>query len=268
MDNETVIAFDDVSYSYDTMRVVESARFEIHRRESVCLVGPNGGGKSTILKLILGLLAPGSGKITVFGTTPVKARTRIGYMPQFLEFDHQFPVIAMDIVLMGRLSNKIFGFYSKSDRKKAIIALEKMGVADLANRQFAALSGGERQRVLIARALACEPELLLLDEPTANVDPAIEAQFYEILKTLVKEMTIVTVSHDLGFVSQIVNHVVCVNRSVRVHPTSELDGNLIKEIYGADLQIVRHDHSCASAGHPADHHGQSRCCGRSGRYQN
>ncbi|MBF0197136.1 MAG: ATP-binding cassette domain-containing protein, partial [Planctomycetes bacterium] len=193
------------------------------------------------------------GRISVLGGKPAKARKRIGYMPQFLNYDRAFPVNVMDVVLMGRLGTSFWGFYSREDRKTAMEALERMQVAELSQRSFSDLSGGQRQRVLIARALACEPEMLLLDEPTANVDPAVESQFYEILKDLKQQISVLTVSHDLGFVSKVVDQVVCVNQSVLVHPVSAISGELIHDIYGGDMNMIRHDHSCNSEqGH---HHG-------------
>ncbi|MCP4713540.1 MAG: ABC transporter ATP-binding protein [Deltaproteobacteria bacterium] len=249
MTAEPVIAFSDVSFSYDGVPVLQDVSFELYKADFVSIVGPNGGGKTTLLKLILGLENPQSGSIRIFGRLPETGRSSIGYMPQFLHVDQSFPVDVMDIVLMGRLSEHLTGAYSKADRRAAVNALEEMYIGDLARRPFAALSGGQRQRVLIARALACEPELLLLDEPTAHVDPAMESRIYEILTRLSKRMTVVMVSHDLGVVSQMVDRVLCVNKQVRLHPTSEITGEVIQDIYGADLKLVRHDHRCSEKGH-------------------
>jgi len=213
------------------------------------VVGPNGGGKSTLLKLMLGLIKPSTGTITILGNPPEKARESIGYMPQFLYCDFSFPVNVMDVVLMGRKGGRFFGFHSKNDKQMAMNKLELLKVADLYNRPFSNLSGGQRQRVLIARSLVSEPEILLLDEPTANVDPAVESQFYEILKELTDKITVLTVSHDLGVVSEVVDRVLCVNRFVKIHPTSSLSGDMIKDIYGDDVKMVRHDHCCSPGGH-------------------
>ncbi len=246
---EPILTFDDVSFAFGDNEVLSNASFVAHSHESICVVGPNGGGKSTLIKLALGLLEPSHGTITVLGTTPDKAHSKIGYMPQYLQYDKSFPVSVSDVARMGRLSKHRFGFYSKQDKQITMNALDEMGVADLAKRPFGALSGGQRQRVLIARALACEPELLLLDEPTANVDPAVENQFLEILHDLAAKVTVVTVTHDLGFVSQLVDRVVCVNRFVKIHPTSDITGEIIQDIYGGDLKMVRHDHCCSEEGH-------------------
>jgi len=150
----------------------------------------------------------------------------------------------MDAVLMGRLDRHACGRYDRSDREAALGVLSEMGVADLARRPFFSLSGGQRQRALIARALVSQPELLLLDEPTAYVDPAFADQFYAIVERLRSKMTVVIVSHDLGVVSERVDQVVCVNRTVRIHPVSAMTGEVINAVYGSRLNLVRHDHNC------------------------
>lgn len=249
-DTVPAIAFEGVSFGYRAgMPVVENASFRVGNHAAVCVIGPNGGGKTTLLHLMLGLLKPGSGTLRVLGADPVAARARIGYMPQHVGFDDSFPVSVRDVVLMGRLGRHVIARYGRADRAAAFEALEEMEVADLARRPFAALSGGQRQRVLIARALASHPDLLLLDEPTAYVDPAFADQFYEIMRRLKTRLTVVLVSHDLGVVSEGVDSVICVNRTVRVHPTSELTGEVIQDLYGSPHALVRHDHCCSERGH-------------------
>ena len=245
-----IIVINDLSFAYESGNpVLENVNLNFRELETACIVGPNGGGKSTLLYLILGLIRPTGGQIKVFGVDPEKARMKIGYMPQFANLDGDFPVNVTDVVLMGRLSRNFFGRYSAGDRKLAIEAMEEMSVADLAKRPFSELSGGQRQRVLIARALACNPQLLLLDEPTANVDPCIQEQFYETMKALNNRMAILLVSHDLGFVSQRIDSVICVNRKVQVHPTNDLSGSMIRDMYGYDVSMIRHDHRCSEGGH-------------------
>ena len=252
MPDEPVIHLRDVSFAYDGVAVLQAVNVSIAERESICIVGPNGGGKTTLLKLMLGLLKPDAGEIRIFGQPPRRARLRIGYMPQHVRHDPQFPVNVMDIVLMGRLGQGglcgLLGWYGGADRRAAADALAEVGMEGSARRPYAALSGGQRQRVLIARALCCQPDLLLLDEPTANVDTAVEARLIEILQELNKRMTIVMVSHDLGFVAHMVRRVVCVNRRVVVHPTSELTGDMIRDIYDGDVRMVRHDDALAQEG--------------------
>lgn len=238
-----VVECEGLSFSYPLTPVLENVSFRIERGDFVCMVGPNGGGKTTLLKLILGLLVPGRGVVRVFGRPPAEVRQRIGYMPQRAHLDPQFPVRAVDVVLMGRLGRGALGRFGAADRQKALAALAEVGLANEAKRSFSALSGGQRQRVLIARALTCEPELLLLDEPTANLDPLVQDELHELLHGLNERMTIVIVSHDVGFVARHVKTVVCVNRSVQVHCASELRGENIRDLYGADVHLVHHDHA-------------------------
>ncbi len=239
---EPVICFEQVSFRYGSTLIIEDADFDIYAGESVCVIGPNGGGKSTLLKLILGIIQPDRGYIRLLGDAPLNSRSQIGYVPQQINFDPLFPVSALDVVLMGCLKRGSFGFKSKKDTQRAMGALEQMGMLDRANSSFASLSGGQRQAVLIARALAGEAKVLLLDEPTAHVDVAAEERLIKCLKDLRDELTLITVSHDLTFVSREVPKVVCVNRCVHVHPTAELSDARIRELYGYELRMVQHDH--------------------------
>lgn len=240
--SDTVIAMEDVWFGYDGQFVLQKVNLTVREQELVSFVGPNGGGKTTLLKLILGLLHPSRGTVRIFGRRPEDARPLMGYMPQHADLDPRFPVSVMDVVLMGRLGHtRSFGPYRKADRIAAEEALRKLQVWDLRRSHFSALSGGQRQRVLIARALAPNPRLLLLDEPTAGLDVAIEGEFYELIRSFARTMTVVLVSHDLGFVSQLVHKVVCVKRSVVTHPTSEITGEIISRVYGSEMKMVRHD---------------------------
>ena len=242
MTGPPVIQLQDVSFYYGDIPVLTDVSLSIGTSRVISVVGPNGGGKTTLLKLILGLLRPTSGTVRVFGAAPKDARRRIGYTPQYMHYDPQFPVSVRDVVLMGRVERHHFGRYSRADRDAARTALEEVELEGLAGRGFDALSGGQRQRVLIARALAGEPELLLLDEPTSNMDVLIENRLFDILSRLKERMTILLVSHDLGFVSERVEEVICVNRRVVMHPTSDVTGQVIQDVYGADIRMVRHDH--------------------------
>lgn len=241
MSENPVIEFENVYFSYDSALILEDVSFKINSGEFVSVVGPNGGGKTTLLSLILGLLEPDKGKIRILGRKPEAARKKIGYMPQSLNYDTQFPITVMDIVLMGRLGNRWGGPYLKADKEVAMSALEEIGVEQLAKRPFSKLSGGQRQRVLIARTLACEPEILLLDEPTANVDPDTEGVLHSFLQKLVEKVTILLVSHDLAFVFKAVKSALCVNRTVVRHPTAKITPEAIRGLYRGEMRIVRHD---------------------------
>ena len=215
--------------------------FKIFPLDLVSMIGPNGGGKTTLFRLLLGLLKPTQGTIRIFGQPPERSRTRMGYVPQAARFDPRFPISVKDVVAMGRLGNLPAGPYRAADRRAVLEALEEADLTDLRNRAFADLSGGQRQRVLIARALASRPELLLLDEPTANLDRTAEARLYELLRRLNQRLTILMASHDVGFVTRFVKQCLCVNRTVILHPTATLDGGVIRALYGSEMVLVQHD---------------------------
>ncbi len=251
MKTDPVITFENISFSYHKRKILEDVNLLVKEGEFASIVGPNGGGKTTLLKLMLGLIKPDTGKVRVFGKPPEQAREKIGYMPQYAHLDMNFPATVLDVVLMGRLAKRKLWF-SKQDRQKAVIAIDEMDMASYINTGFSELSGGQKQRVLIARALCSNPSILLLDEPTANVDHETEVNLFSILQKLNNDMTILLVSHDLGFVSKYVKSVICVNRRVVIHPTTLMDGAMIKDIYHGDLKMVRHDHRCSEGGHCHD----------------
>lgn len=245
------IILENVSFAYKQASILEDVSLMVQKGEFASIVGPNGGGKTTLLKLILGLLKPDKGRISVFGGTPEHSRHKIGYMPQYAHLDMDFPATVMDVVLMGRLKRTSLWF-SKKDREEALAAIHEVGMTGLEKTGFNRLSGGQKQRVLIARALCGQPDMLLLDEPTANVDHETEVNLFSILQALNAKMTILVVSHDLGFVSKYVKSVICVNRRVVIHPTTLMNGVLIQDIYHGDLKMVRHDHRCSEEGHCHD----------------
>lgn len=236
------ITFDNVSFAYEQTLAVENVSFQIKLREFVCLVGPNGGGKTTLLKLMLGLLRPATGSISILGLSPAAARPRIGYLSQTLQFDPLFPISALDVVLLGRLGNSKWSPFTSSDKKRSLELLDEVGLAHAAARPFASLSGGMRQRVLLARALAADPEILLLDEPTSMVDATAEDRLLAQLRQLHERLTIVLVSHDFGFVSQLVQRVICVNRQVTTHALEALTGDTFHRLYGHPVAHIHHHH--------------------------
>ncbi len=249
MSDEPAVAISGLRFSYDARPILRDVDLIVHAGRTACIVGPNGGGKTTLLKLILGLLKPDRGSIRLFGDTPERGRRRSGYAPQYGVFDPTFPATVSDVVMMGRIGCGRRGRRRRSEDRRAVAeSLQEVGLSPLADTPFSALSGGQRQRVLIARALASKPDLLLLDEPTAGMDAAAEEDFHALLERLAHRLTMVMVSHDIGFVSDLADSVVCVKGTVNVHPTDELTGEVMREMYGRDVRLIRHDHTCARYG--------------------
>lgn len=208
--HRVAVRFLGVDFAHREAEVLKNASFHVHEGEFVALIGPNGSGKTTILRLILGLARPGAGSIEVFGAPPELARGAVGYVPQSMSFDRAFPISVEEVVRMGRLSGTgrdcLKGGCSDVDD-----ALAMADVADLRDRPYAALSGGQRRRVLVARALASRPRLLVLDEPTANMDEDSERRLYAVLGSLKGSTTVIIATHDMDFVSALTDVVLCVN---------------------------------------------------------
>ena len=249
---QSAISINNLSFSYESQVVLTDVNLTVQPFDSICVVGPNGGGKSTLIKLIIGLLKPDSGSVRIFGASPETANLRIGYVPQYAQYDPQFPISVFEVVCMGCLSGSLIGKYSEEARSRAMAALAEVSLSAIADRSFSAISGGQRQRVLIARALASNGDILILDEPTANIDHESELHFFDILTELNQRMTILMVTHEVGFASTFFKRIACVNKQVVIHPTSALTGDLIREMYDGDLQLIRHDHFCSEEGHQHD----------------
>lgn len=244
MPDGPVIEFHDVCFGYQRREVLHNVTFTVPDKALVAVVGPNGGGKTTLAKLCIGLLGPKYGTVQVLGQSPERVSHRVGYVPQQLQFDSAFPVSVLDVVLMGRAERHLFGPYRSEDQKAAHEALNHVGLQDFAGRAFAALSGGERQRVLIAQALASAPNLMVLDEPTANVDATVEHEIYDLLRELNKHMTVIAISHNLNVVTRYASFVMCVNRTASMMPMSRLDEENLAAVRSGDMTVLQHDPSC------------------------
>ncbi len=235
-----VIGLRDVWVYHAGLPVLEDVTISIHRHDFLGIIGPNGGGKTTLLKVMLGLIKPERGEVKVLGGDPERNRRRIGYVPQHSLFDHDFPISVMDVVLTGRAGQRLFGRYTDQDRKLAHDTLKMVDMLPFAKRQIGKLSGGERQRVFIARALVTEPEVLLLDEPAAGIDAHIQTEFYEMLEKLKEKMTIVMVSHDLTAISIYVDNIACLNRRLFYHNSKELTSDDLEATYQCPVEFIAH----------------------------
>lgn len=242
---EKVIEVKDLTFSYQPTGdpVLQDVNISIKKKEFLAILGPNGGGKTTLIKIILGLLKSESGKVFVFGKSPSQASGRIGYVPQHPNLNQKFPISVMDVVLMGRLKSAgLTGRFSKKDRRMARQSLEKVGMEMTASEHIDDLSGGQQQRVFFARALACEPEILILDEPTSSLDTHWASSVYDLLNQLNQEedKTIIVVSHDVGILSSYVKSVACVNRWVYYHDTAEISEGMLDNVYQCPVELVAH----------------------------
>lgn len=239
---KNAIQIENLSVNYRHTRALRGVNLDVPEGEFLGIIGPNGGGKSTLLKAILGLVPIANGKIEVFGGRRKHNLVSIGYVPQFSTVDRNFPISALEVVLTAFLKGPLHPFFNYKDkhRKAAKLTLKRVGLEDLAERQISELSGGEFQRLLIARALATEPKILLLDEPTASVDPASREHIYELLKDINKSVTIVMVTHDLMAISSEVTSIACLNETLVYHGEPQLDEKTVNSMYGCPVDLIAH----------------------------
>ncbi len=223
---------------YDGKVVLNDVSLEVESDDFIGIIGPNGGGKTTLLRVILGLIKPYSGKVN-YSDGNLKIN-EIGYLPQVAQGDTLFPVTVEDVVLSGLMINKsLFGRMSSDDRKRASAVIEELGLSRLTGAALNELSGGQLQRVYLARAIIGSPRLLLLDEPATYVDPSFEADFYEKLRILNDKMAIMMVSHDVGTISAYVKSFACVNGTIHYHPHDKITEEDLRS-YGCPIQLVTH----------------------------
>lgn len=240
--SSTALHIDNLSVCYKNTMAISDITFDVKDGEYLGIIGPNGGGKSTLLKAILGLVPLSSGTVEIYGDKNNKNKSFIGYVPQFSSVDKHFPITLLEVVLTGCLKPGLSPFfkYSSSNKKTAYELLERVGILELANRQISELSGGEFQKMLIARALAAKPKLLLLDEPTASVDASSRDQIYNLLTELNKDMTIILVTHDLLAVSSQINKLACLNGHLVYHGEPELSEHIVNSLYGCPVDLIAH----------------------------
>ncbi|QDU72441.1 metal ABC transporter ATP-binding protein [Mucisphaera calidilacus] len=261
--SEPVIDVRGVTFRYahraDDRPILDDVSLTIAEGDFLGIIGPNGGGKTTLLKLMLGFLEPDAGEVRVFGVAPERGRGWIGYVPQHATIDPAAPASVLDVVLMGCLGHSRWGvWYGRSERDRAMSALERTGCASLAHRPINALSGGQKQRVLIARALVAEARVLLLDEPTTGVDPYAQQGLTELLHELHARIPIVMVSHDISFVTQHLNRVACLNGRMSVHGIDELSHDQIERTYAGPVMVLHHhEEDCPIHAHGHGHHDAS-----------
>ena len=217
-----VIDIKDLSFAYDKQMVLEGINLKVEEKDFLAIIGPNGGGKSTLIKLILGIYKPKKGSISVLGKEPSKSLSHIGYVPQNTNINTDFPIKVIEVVMMGHVEGKrpLFG-YGKDEMLCAMGALAQVGMEQFAQTKIGALSGGQRQRVMIARALCAHPEILILDEPTSSIDQAGQKDIYELLSALNRHITVIVVSHDISVILKYASKAAHVNKLLSYHDISD-----------------------------------------------
>jgi zinc transport system ATP-binding protein len=254
MGNENVIGLENVSFTYNGESVLSDINLVVERGDFLGIIGPNGSGKTTLLRIFLGLLAPDTGTVRLFGTNirDFKVWTKIGYVAQKVtQFETKIPVTVLELVSQGRTAKN--GYFHRLDNRdfQAIeTALSAVGLTEMKNKIITDLSGGQQQRAFIARSLASEPELLILDEPTVGVDVQIQDEFYQLLSSLHqsglngKPLTLIIVSHDIDVIVNEVNKLVCLNKKLVYHGTPKefIKEDYLEKLYGKTRRFILHGH--------------------------
>ena len=220
-------------FKYDKETVLENINFSLEDKKFMAIIGPNGGGKTTLLKLILGFLKPFKGEIKIYGKSPQEVSELIGYVPQHTNFSLDIPITVFDIVLQGRLKKGKF-FYNNKDKEKAEEVLKTLKIEEFKNRKIKDLSGGQRQKVLIARALVSEPKIIIMDEPTSAIDPTGQKEILDLIENL--EITRVVVSHDIKILLRKVDKIAFINKKAVIHEGPKL--NIPKDKHFCEVELI------------------------------
>lgn len=239
---EPAVRISNLSIRYERSLALKNVCLEVDAGDFLGIIGPNGGGKSTLLKSVMGLIPPFLGSVSIFGMSPYAGRHLIGYVPQSSGIDRSFPISVREVVMSAFLKGGIHPLFSfsKSHRDEAERLLANVWLDGYGDRHISDLSGGEFQRLLFARALARRPRILLLDEPTASVDPGAKEHIYDLLAKLNETMTVVLVSHDIMAISSHVNKLACLNQTLVYHGEPELTENVVNRLYGCPIDLIAH----------------------------
>ena len=229
----SILKVKNLYFKYEKEYVLEDINFTLEDKEFMAIIGPNGGGKTTLLKLLLGFLKPNKGEIKIYNKYPKENSTIIGYVPQHTNFNLDIPITVEDIVLQGRLKKGKF-FYSKTDKLKTIEILEKLNIQEFKNRKIKDLSGGQRQKVLIARALASEPKIVMMDEPTSAIDPTGQKEILDLIESL--EVTRIVVSHDIKILLRKVDKIAFINKKAIIHEGPKL--NIPNDKHFCEVELI------------------------------
>ena len=231
-----IIEIKDVSVNYGSVTALDNVSISIKEGTFIGVIGPNGGGKTTLIKVLLGLIKPAEGEVHINSDKP------IGYVPQFNNFEKKFPITVCKVILMGSMSDRknIFHKYTKKDKEKSLKVMTLLGIEDLSERLIHQLSGGQMQKVLIARALMTDPDILILDEPTASIDSQSRTDIYNLFNDLKGKKTIILISHDIGSISSYVDSIACLNVQLYYHENGKLTEETTTKVYGCPVDIIAH----------------------------
>ena len=238
-EKKEIVRFENVYFSYKDHTVLEDITLSVFENDMLAVIGPNGGGKTTLLRLTLGLIKPTGGTVMLFGKNPEKTRHLAGYLPQQKEINFNFPIDVYEVVLMGRYKG-IGRSYKREYREAAIKALDTVDMEDFKDRHINSLSGGQLQRILIARSLVSEPKILLLDEPLSGVDSEAQLSFYRLILKLSRMMAIIFVTHDISVISEYFEKVACLNRKLFYHGPKEGSIGKLEDTYGCPVEVIAH----------------------------
>ena len=236
-----IIEIEHLSAGYDHKTVLREINLSVYEDDFLGIIGPNGGGKTTLIKLILGLLKPESGKIRFFRDSKSVDNISMGYLPQYNTIDKKFPISVYEVVLSGLNKQKsLFRSFSKAQHDKVRETIARMGLEGLEQRAIGQLSGGQLQRALLGRALVSNPEVVILDEPNTYIDKRFEARLYALLEEINKECAIVLVSHDIGTILQNVKSIACVNGTLDYHPDTEVSAEWLEAHFECPIELLGH----------------------------
>ena len=231
----------NITVGYGVKTVLRNVSFTLWKNDFLGLIGPNGGGKTTLLKAILGLLKPADGQIIFYEDGQPVTALKTGYLPQINQIDREFPISVYEVVASGLIAEKkVWRKYSASQRQRINDTMERMGISEKAKRAVGELSGGELQRVLLSRAIVAHPNLLILDEPNTYVDKFFESRLYQLLEEINKDMAIILVSHDTGTILPLVKNIACVNETLHYHTGNNLTEEWLGQVYPCPIELIGH----------------------------
>lgn len=239
--NNSIIKIENLSAGYDRKTVLHDINLEISEKDFLGIIGPNGGGKTTLMKVILGLLKPSEGKITFYDNGMPVEQLEIGYLPQYNSIDKKFPISIYEVILSGLNRQKsLFSRFTKEHHERVKETISMMGLEGMGNKPIGQLSGGQMQRALLGRAIVSNPKAIILDEPNTYIDKRFEARLYSLLEEINKQRAVILVSHDIGSVLQTVKSIACVNGTLDYHPQSEVSAEWIEEKLQCPIELLGH----------------------------